>query len=233
MRSSTPFATLMFMVLSAATMTGFRITQSKRFWFISLPPIEDNANHTNFKYCCHPKNCQEYLLGEFVTTSKIAGSLGILKFIMSQGKNIRSNLSNLVTFFLKNVDYGMMAFTILYGGIFKTINCWLNNRERNNSWRNGLFAGFVSGITYWLYPKYMVFTFGLTTTLHMFWLGYMKRLTKGGLPPSRIVEFLDSMPWSSIIILFCMPMMFHYRMFYPYATPLFVRQFMSLGTANR
>jgi hypothetical protein len=90
-------------------------------------------------------------------------------------------------------------------------------------------AGFLAGSSYFFFPDYLIFGFGLITAIELLWQSYMAlELNK----PKAVVAF-NKLPFKVLLYMVTIGWAFQMRVTYPHMTHKFVHTLMSHGTGGR
>lgn len=95
------------------------------------------------------------------------------KILSNSIKLLRKSVFKFVASFLCNFDYKLLGFFIVYGTSFQTIFFLLNRISSTpNQYRNNFLAGFLAGTTFYLSPRYFLFTYAFTTFIEVCMIMY-------------------------------------------------------------
>jgi hypothetical protein len=162
----------------------------------------------------------------------ISFALVSLKNIIPVGKLLSKGQPTVAfTSFFKRLNYGAMVFLITNTVFFNTILCAINSRRKKGSLEEHkvTIAGLFAGLSYYFYPNYLIFGFGLITAIELLWQSYMV----SSLDKPRAVILFNKLPFKVLTYILTVGCAFHMRVVYPHATNKFVHTLMSYGTGGR
>lgn len=99
--------------------------------------------------------------------------------------------------------------------------------------QNSLLAGLFAGIGYWFYPKYIVFTWGLTSAIEMIYKGIQKDIAENQQDSPKIMKIINKIPILHLAIIFASGIMIQLRVLYPHLVNKFVHRLASIASAGR
>lgn len=145
--------------------------RSKRFWFTSLDNFDKKDLNDGEKFdskCVHGAlKCSEYLKKEIKQISIFALGVSTFKLIFPRIALIAKNPTSIFKLFYKKFEYGLFMYLFASNGIFKALFCKLNRNEKFSKEINCLIAAMVSSLAYLFYPRYIIFTMGITTMIEV------------------------------------------------------------------
>lgn len=95
--------------------------------------------------------------------------------------------------------------------------CHYNKKDRPEY---SIIAGFISGISFYVYPQYQIYTLAFTKALEMSWKYAISIMT-----PSNVIlcymKKLQDLPILWMMRVVAMGVMYHTALFYPHLSPAF------------
>ncbi|XP_055710640.1 uncharacterized protein LOC129806231 [Phlebotomus papatasi] len=243
LKRSTIFATFLFQIFSGIIAYIFKTGTTRRFWFFNIPvPADTNSSTSSFRegrngwmdklirttrhVCSHDETCESFVMKEFKRTTTFGFMVTLLKALVSQTKFSGGNFfSKLV----KDFDYRLFIFLSSFGSLFKLLNCLTNRYMQTDSPRTSTISGFLAGIVFMVYPKFVFFSFGLSRTLQLWWMHYNQTTTNR----PKVIELLEKIPFSTLIYTFSSAFLYQCRVFNPSETPKYIHQIMTIATQKR
>jgi hypothetical protein len=159
-------------------------------------------------------------------------SLCSLKTIIPVCKSlIRGRPLTAVTAYFKHFNFRAMMFLFTNPVLFNTLLCALHQHHRKGAFspHKLTIAGFLAGLSYFFFPNYLIFGFGLITAIELLWQSYMASALK---KPQAVVIF-NKLPFKVVLYMLTVGWAFQMRVVYPHMTHKFVHTLMSHGTAGR
>lgn len=98
---------------------------------------------------------------------QFAIGLGLLRTIIPRFKALFTKPLVTMMKCVTKFDYGLFMFMVSSNGLFKYLFCQMNQRNKLSLEKNCILAGLAAGLSYWFYPKYMIFTWGLASTVEV------------------------------------------------------------------
>lgn len=172
-RKSKIGGTAFYAVMNSTILYCLFKLRSKRFWFTSVENHTENDLNGNIdekvdKKCVHGNlKCNEYLKKEIKQTSIFAFGVSTFKLIFPRIAFIAKNPGSIFNLFYKKFEYGLFMYLFASNGIFKALFCKLNRDGKFTKEINCIIAGAVSSLAYLFYPRYIIFTMGLTTMIEV------------------------------------------------------------------
>ncbi|GAB0097663.1 hypothetical protein DMENIID0001_133280 [Sergentomyia squamirostris] len=242
LKKSTLFAIFMFQVFGAAIAYVYKKSNIRKFWFFGVPiPTDANSSTINNKkmdgwidkivptsrhICSHNETCESFVLKEFTRTTSFGLVMTLLKAILSHTK---SSSGNFLTTLAKDFDYRLFIFLSSYGSLFKLFNCLINRHQQADTPTTSMISGFLAGIAFSAYPKFVFFSFGFSRAVQFLWLHY--NATAKNKP--KIIQYLNKLPFSTLIYTLSSAYLYQCRVFYPSETPKYIHQIMTIATQKR
>lgn len=91
-----------------------------------------------------------------------------IKILTNSLKLLRKSVFDFLLSFIRNFDYKLLGFFVIYGTSFQLINFLLNELAVNTKqYQNSFLAGFLAGASFYLSPRYFLFTYALTTLIEV------------------------------------------------------------------
>lgn len=184
---------------------------------------------TERKICQHLGTCDRFIGEEVKRTAIFSFLVGFAKFLVSESKKLQQDCGRFPQLFIKRFDYGFFFFLTFYSGLYRFSNCLLNRYTDEDSEQNSVYSAFISGISFCLYPKFLILSFGLVRTVQMVWLNFVEQHKD----KSEKLRRLSNFPFSWAIYSVATAFAYQCRVFYPYVTPKYVHQIMNIGTGRR
>ncbi|XP_055381708.1 uncharacterized protein LOC129612210 [Condylostylus longicornis] len=209
--------TLLFMACSCYIIKNVLKHKVNMYWFIKpASGLQKEAlNEISFEQkeichrnlCSHNGSCKTYFF-DGLKFYGIAGlCLDIVKEIGSSNK-VKGLPLHLIKKF-KTFDFQTTKFLLFYVGIFRFINCWLNNFHGiENLHRNTTIAAFLSGISYTFFPKFLPLSYGMACCVRIAWTHYKKKSTK-----SRFQTYIKGINWNKLTVALAIPLAIHLYMY--------------------
>lgn len=100
--------------------------------------------------------------------------------------------------------------------------CTLNRYNKKNTEYSSALAGFVSGLTFCLYPNLTILAHASITAIKLMWLRLMQQHRSKGNENAvscRLIRYLDSLPMAKFFYILNIGYVFHLRAFYPWMCP--------------
>lgn len=104
---------------------------------------------------------------ELTKSLKFAFGLGVLRTIIPRFKMLFLKPLETLTKCATKFDYGLFIFLVSSNGLFKYLFCKMNQMNKLSLEKNCFLTGLAAGLSYWFYPKYIIFTFGLASTVEV------------------------------------------------------------------
>ncbi|XP_059620487.1 transmembrane protein 135-like [Phlebotomus argentipes] len=244
LKRSTIFATIMFQICSAVIAYVYKSCAVKKFWFFNIPaPGDNNVSTSHFRegrngwmdkiigtsrhICSHNESCESFVLKELKRTTTFGLMVTLLKAIVSHISS--SSSGSFLSKLLQNFDYRLFLFLSSFGSLFSLCNCLINRHMQTDSPKTSTIAGFLAGIAFLFYPKYVFFSFGLSRMIQVVWLHYNQTAEQ----KPRVIQFLNKVPFSTLIYAFASAFLYQCRVFNPGETPKYVYQIMTIATQKR
>ncbi|XP_055687478.1 uncharacterized protein LOC129792437 [Lutzomyia longipalpis] len=243
LKRSRIFATFFFQLFGATIAYVFKRSNVRKFWFFNIPLPEDT--NTSISNCCerrdgwmdkiipisrhvcsHDESCETFVMKELKKTTSFGLMVTLLKALVSQSSFFdRTFFTQLAS----NFDYRLFFFLSSYGSLFKFFNCLTNRYAQTDSPKTSTIAGFMAGLAFMFYPRYVFFSFGLSRTIQVLWQYYNE--TAKDKP--KFIEFLNKLPHSTLIYAFSAAFLYQCRVFNPSETPKYVHHIMTIATQKR
>lgn len=141
------------------------------------------------------------------------------KSIISGYSEIKSgSLLNIPGILLKHMDIRSLLFLPGYCGSFKLINCLLNRLFYEDTTKNSLMAGFLSGSFYMFYPNFTLISFAFIRTVQLLWLKHIK----GSKRDDKVMRRLKSLPMGMIVLWSSATILFISRILHPHTASKYI-----------
>ncbi|CAO1422851.1 unnamed protein product [Diamesa tonsa] len=245
MRRSKVCATLIYSMFNATIMYGLFDTKANRFWFSTFThkkedqPISENGGSDkvvpkkNLNCYHHDGTCEQNYKKELTRSVQFAFGLGVVKTIIPRFKTLFSKPSATLMKCVKKFDYGLFMFMVSSNGLFKYLFCQLNQRNKLSLKKNCVLAGLAAGLSYWFYPKYIIFTWGLASAFEMMCRVFDHSYDKNQKERPTILKFINKLPKFELLYIFSIGMMFQLRIMYPHLVNSFVPKMMNIGSVGK
>lgn len=130
--------------------------------------------------------------------------------------------------FLKNMEPRSVLFLVLYCGSFKFLNCLLNRYFGEDSNKNAVMAGYLSGVFYLFYPRFTLVSFALVRVVQLLWMKNVKDY-KG---KDKMKSRLKSVPMSPIVFWATGSLLFISRFMYPHLSSKYMMMCLNLVSGS-
>uniref|UniRef100_A0A336MEF0 CSON000350 protein n=1 Tax=Culicoides sonorensis TaxID=179676 RepID=A0A336MEF0_CULSO len=233
LKNSRVFGTAMFMIMSGIIMNILQKSSINQFWLISPTKVKSliheisdlNSNFEkklidNRKFCSHEEPCFNYIKdGIFKYT--IAGLiLEVSKSIISRFPLLLQEPLKFCVKILKGLSFRLPLFLASYVGIFRMTSCILSNFKKGDQPEFSKIAGNISGIAFYIYPKYQIFTLAFTKSIEMSW-NYSFDLMNKNNCVYRCMKSINDLPILWMMRFIALGVMYHTALFYPHLSPAF------------
>ncbi|XP_058445003.1 uncharacterized protein LOC131426353 [Malaya genurostris] len=236
LRNSRIVGTLLFCAFSAAMMPALQYLQVGRVWFATIhrdAAIDLNSTSTeNGKRLCrhHPaQSCGQHIAEQVMKSFYFGLAICLLKNALPRITLAVKHPMSFLKIIVSRFDYGLIGFFVIYKALYEVFNCFLIKNSRCSPLARSMVTGFISGMSYCLYPNYLLFTYPITELIEVYWMVYMK----SGLPKPTVAETIDRIPTALLMYAFSLGMMYHLRVVYPYYTNRYCHKLMDIGTMGR
>ncbi|CAO1420549.1 unnamed protein product [Diamesa serratosioi] len=241
-RKSRVCATLIYSLFNAIIMCSFLDTKASRFWFSSFVNKKEDQQigendkiepKKNLNCYHHDGTCAQNYKKEITKSIQFAFGLGILRTIIPRFKSLFLKPLDTLTKCVTKFDYGLFAFLVSSNGLFKYLFCQLNQRNKLSLNKNCFLAGLAAGLSYWFYPKYIIFTWGLASTVEMLCRVIDHSYDKRQVERPAIIKLIKKLPKFELLYMFSIGMMFQIRVMYPHLVNSFVPKMMNIGSVKK
>lgn len=165
-------------------------------------------------------------------------------------KLLRKSIFEFMLAFIRNFDYKLLGFFVIYGTSFQIFNFLLNELSKETKqYRNSILAGFLAGAAFYLSPRYFLFTYASTTLIevqltqnHLYVQSFKQKSISQLLmqwilnklnQSWKVTKFLKKVPWLKVFICITIPTFTHWQIVYPWLVPKFMDELMNSFTNDR
>ncbi|XP_070505634.1 transmembrane protein 135 homolog [Chironomus tepperi] len=229
LRSSKIGATFIYGIMNSIIVYCLYELRSNRFWVVNIGKPGDSKDA-----CVHgDTKCADYLKKEVKQTSLFAFGISMFKLIFPRLAILLKNPKLLFTKYWKKLDFGLFLFILTSNGLFKATLCKLNQMQRYSRSVNVLIAGLVSSLGYIFYPRYIIFTMGITTLIEVLYKYLNNYYISNNIKLPKIMSIINRLPICELVYMFGIGMTFQLRVVYPHLTNKFIHKMMSVGSSGR
>uniref|UniRef100_A0A2M4CSK3 Putative conserved plasma membrane protein n=1 Tax=Anopheles darlingi TaxID=43151 RepID=A0A2M4CSK3_ANODA len=218
-RRSKLWATGAFMLCSGAIMYVLRKGTVNQFWIMYPATENSTATMDKRRSCLHEGPCRRYVF-DGVWKYAFAGlTIETARALLSKGALFINQPRTFWTEIVKSVGIGLPRFLATYVGSYRCISCLLPAIVAGGQEQpaHSTLAGFLSGASYLLYPKYQVFTLGFTKFLEMAW---EHQLNTVNVRP-RWMILVERLPLLRLVHILSIGYMYHALVFHSHLSPAF------------
>ncbi|CAO1422844.1 unnamed protein product [Diamesa tonsa] len=244
LRTSKWFGTLAFMIMSSMTLNALKQMETSQLWLIIPTKIktesrilpEDQSTIMNkiinceHQICSHDETCDKYFITGVVKYALVGLIIEVSRAFISKFNVLLKNPLLFKEALMKTIGYKLPLFSASYVGLYRITECLLNRYNKNENPNYAKVAGFMCGISYFLYPKYQVFTLCFTKCMELNWEYFMKY---GNMKYFKILKFINKLPILSFLHMFSIGYLYHTSLFYPDLSPFFHNKAMSFCSGDR
>lgn len=130
-----------------------------------------------------------------------------------------AKLSAVPGIILQNFDIRSFLFLPAYCGSFKLLNCLLNRLFYEDTTKNAIMAGFLSGSFFMFYPNFTLNSFALIRSVQLLWRKHVQDY-RG--EKNTVMSSLKSLPMGLIVLWTTTSILFISRFFYPYLSSRYI-----------
>ncbi|XP_035795737.1 uncharacterized protein LOC118468689 [Anopheles albimanus] len=218
LRQSKLWATGAFMLCSATIMYALRKGTVNQFWITYPATKSSTATLGQSKPCLHEGPCSRYVFDGIWKFALAGLTIETARACLSKGTLFINQPSAFWTEMVKSVGIGLPLFLATYAGSYRGICCLLavlaGGQEQPV---HSTLAGFLSGASYLLYPRYQVFTLGFTKCLEMAWEHQWNTVKVR----PRWMVWVDRLPILRVVHMLSIGYMYHALVFHSHLSPAF------------
>ncbi|XP_049548816.1 uncharacterized protein LOC125959870 [Anopheles darlingi] len=235
LRRSKVSATVSFMLFSGIIITCASMSVVKQLWFI-IPA--DEKGTTDWRTCAHSKPCRHHLLDGIL-------KYGLIGLILEAGRTVLRNSSLLLKgHHMSQISRAILAswnlrlgmFLASYIGLYRSISCALRRKYIIGSHTSHVaVAGFLAGLSYYLYPTYQIYTLALTKAIEFGWGYYIERSRKANpdhAMQSGMLSLFQRLPMLRLVQMISFGYLGHIYAFHPHVSPVFHQKAMDVCSGN-
>lgn len=134
---------------------------------------------------------------------------------------------------LRKFDFSLMGFLVGINGIFKVTFCSLNNLKLFSPSINCGIASFFSGFSYFLFPRYEIFTLAITNAITMIYKNSVGKFKEEKNQLSSIIKRIEKFPIYHLLLIFATPILVQLRITHPYFINKVVSSFVTVGSNGK
>ncbi|XP_035795597.1 transmembrane protein 135-like [Anopheles albimanus] len=235
LRRSKASATASFMLFSSIIITCASMGVVKQLWLIN--PVDEKET-AGWGTCAHSRPCWHHLLDGML-------KYGMIGLILEAGRTVLRNsslllegrrLSQFCRAMLASWNLRLGMFLASYIGLYRSISCALRRKNASGSHsRHAAVAGFLAGISYYLYPTYQIYTLALTKAIEFGWEYYIERSKKakvGHAGLTGIISLVQRLPMLRLVQMVSFGYLGHIYVFHPRVSPVFHQKAMDVCSGN-
>lgn len=145
--------------------------------------------------------------------TKIGILISAAKSIVSSYSQLKAaRVQRIPGIILKHMDMRSLLFLPAYCGSFKLINCLLNRLFGDDTLKNSVVSGFISGMFYMLYPQFPLISYALIRSVQLMWMKHIKSYSGD----DKMRNHLKSLPMALIVLWLSGSVLFICRVMYPH-----------------
>ncbi|XP_063697824.1 uncharacterized protein LOC134828767 [Culicoides brevitarsis] len=220
-RKSKIFCTFTFMIISGIIMNFLQKGNINQFWLISPAKVKNNENT---KHCSHEgKSCLNYLKDGIIKYTTLGLILEISRRCISLFSILFKNPFKFLSTVVSSLKFRLTLFLACYVGIFRMVSCLLCFSKKKDSPDHSKIAGFFSGIAFFIYPQYQIYTLALTKCVEISW-NYASQKIKSSSSSTllfSLVKRIQTVPILWLMRFISLGVMYHTALFYPHLSPAF------------
>lgn len=236
LRQSIVGSTTIYAVMNSIIIYCLYALKSNRFWLVNIGRVDDiKSDEMEGKSSCYHGdiNCADYLKKDVTQTSAFALAISIFKLLFPRITKIIRNPRLIFSKYWKKFDYSLFLFIFASNAIFKCTFCKLNQLGKFSKEINCLIAGMLSSFGYVFYPRYIIFTMGISTAAEMLYKYINNYYVINNLELPKLMSIINRLPISELIYIFSIGMTFQLRVIYPHLTNKFIHKMMTIGTGGK
>ncbi|XP_050099698.1 uncharacterized protein LOC126579953 [Anopheles aquasalis] len=225
LRRSKLCATGAFMVCSATIMYVLRKGTVNQFWITyperpeSSPVATLDASRPS---CLHEGPCSRYVFDGAWKYTLAGLTIETARALLAKGALFINQPSRRAwTEVVSSVGLGLPLFLATYVGSYRCVSCLLAGLTAGGGpgqpAHATTLAGFLSGASYLLYPRYQVFTLGFTKFLEMAWEHQWNTVKVR----PRWMVWVDRLPVLRLVHMLSIGYMYHALVFHAHLSPAF------------
>ncbi|CAG9807768.1 unnamed protein product [Chironomus riparius] len=232
LRNSKIGATFLYGIMNSIIVYCLHVLKSNRFWFVNVGKIANQNSEKDI--CVHGTiKCADYLKKEVKQTSLFAFGVAMFKLVFPRLMTLLKNPQLLFTKYWKKFDFGLFMFILASNGIFKAVRCKLNQMKKYPRPINVFIAGLASSLGYIFYPRYIIFTMGISTLIEVIYKYLDNYYISNNIQLPKIMTIINRLPMCELVYMFGIGMTFQLRVVYPHLTNKFIHKMMSIGSSGR
>lgn len=222
LRTSKVFATFGFMIMSSLILNAMKKMDTSQLWLIIPTKIKTESRilpkdqstvmnkiiECEHQICSHDETCDKYFINGAVKYALVGLIIEVSRALISQFHLLLKSPRLFTAALMKTIGYRLPLFSASYVGIYRVVECLLNRFNKNENPDYAKIAGFISGLSYFFYPKYQVFTLCFTKCIELNWEYLMKY---GKNECFKILELINKLPILSFVHMFSIGYLYHTR----------------------
>ncbi|XP_065074825.1 uncharacterized protein LOC135698676 [Ochlerotatus camptorhynchus] len=242
LRESKVFGTLLFMIFNTRIMEILQHGAVNQFWImypvkvkeVALDSVEDSRvmgriYPCGHKACSHERSCDAYLLDGILKYSFVGFTIEFARAVIAKFPLLYKRPGDFMPGLGRILSFKLMLFLAAYIAIYRATGCLLCRHYGHDRPVNNRIAAFLCGTSYYIYPKYQVFTLAFTKFVEMSWDHLFK--TAKDLPTWAFR--LNRVPFLHIAYMIGVGYMYHSLLFHSHLSPPFNNKALNYCSGNR
>nr|XP_019535237.2 transmembrane protein 135-like [Aedes albopictus] len=242
LRESKLFGTLLFMIFNTRIMELLQHGAVNQFWMMYPAKIrevdrnsEDNSRvmgriyPRGYKACSHDRSCDAYILDGILKYSFAGFTIEFARAVISKFPLLYKRPDRFLPGLGKILSFKLMFFLAAYIAIYRMTGCLLCRHHGRDRPIHNRIAAFLSGTSYYIYPKYQVFTLAFTKFVEMSYDHWIK--TAKQLP--EWATRLNKIPFLHLAYMVGVGYMYHALTFHAHLSPPFNNKALNYCSGNR
>ncbi|XP_062539372.1 transmembrane protein 135-like [Armigeres subalbatus] len=242
LRESKLCATIMFMVFNTRIMEILQHGAVNQFWMMHPAKIRDTDLSSvddscvmkciypcGYKACSHERSCDAYILDGVLKYSFVGFTIEFARAVIAKFPLLYKQPNRFLPGLRRILSFKLMFFLAAYIGIYRVTGCLLCRHHGRDHPMHNRVAAFLSGASYFIYPKYQVFTLAFTKFVEMSWDHWFKTTE----PLPEWATRVKRIPFLQLAYMIGVGYMYHALFFHAHLSPPFNNKALNYCSGNR